>query len=64
MQTVRLESSAQLSTLHARVKHVRPTFTGEHYLIGLEFVTPEPHAVEHISRLLSHHVNSLEGPHA
>jgi PilZ domain len=52
LYTVRLQSDAVLDTLEARVRHVRRT-PDDRYLIGLEFVQPDPHLSAHLDRLVS-----------
>jgi c-di-GMP-binding flagellar brake protein YcgR len=49
---VRLESDTQLSVLDARVRHVR-AISERDYVIGLEFVTAEPAAQDHLHRIVS-----------
>jgi hypothetical protein len=47
---VKLESSGELATLEARVCHVRPTFTGTSYLVGLQFTSAR--SADEIERLV------------
>lgn len=49
---VRLESDLQLSTIDARVRHVRPISAHE-YVIGLEFVAAEPAVLDHLQRIVA-----------
>jgi hypothetical protein len=50
--TVRLQSDLALDTLDARVRHVRRGLD-DRYLLGLEFVDPDPHVSAHLDRLVA-----------
>jgi hypothetical protein len=52
---VRLTLAGQPSDMQARVRHVTPVrgATGEHYLIGLEFLDVNQKTLEHIDRIVS-----------
>ena len=51
--TVRLESDHHLTSVTARVCHVRQSFTGLEYLVGLEFLPSGPeHTLGDVERLL------------
>jgi hypothetical protein len=51
--TVRLESDHHLSSVTARVCHVRQAFTGPAYLVGLQFFPSGPdHSFGEVERLL------------
>ncbi len=51
--TVHLGSESMLGTLDVRVCHVGAAETPASYLIGLEFVTPDPDITSRIQRLIS-----------
>ena len=53
VHTIRLESDQQVSTVDARVCHVRQTWDTERFLIGLEFVTTDGAAASQIERLVA-----------
>jgi len=48
MFNVTLESDQQVATIRARVCHVRPTHLDDGYLVGLEFLGAEPHALDRL----------------
>lgn len=51
VHTVRLESDHHVSTVDARVCHVRETWNGERFLMGLEFVSLDAPLAEYFERL-------------
>ena len=54
---VSVESEQHLTTLRARVCHVRRTHIGDGYLVGLEFVGPDPDDMDRLlARDLPDHV--------
>jgi hypothetical protein len=56
VQAVRLESEHHVSKLEARVRHVRESYVGGHYLIGLEFLAVDGPAAEQLDGVLLRHV--------
>jgi hypothetical protein len=47
-----LDLGTQLARLRARVCHVRQAYTGENFLIGLEFIGVDRHTIADIDRLI------------
>jgi hypothetical protein len=56
-QTIRIDSDEHFAELEARVRHVRQTYIGSHFLIGFEFVGVDETLGQHIDRLIARHAS-------
>ena len=56
VQSVRLESEHHVSKLEARVRHVRESYVGGHYLIGLEFLTVDGTVADQLEGVMLRHL--------
>lgn len=59
---VRLQTDRQLTTLEARVCHVRQAYPEHRFLIGLEFLSLEERAAEQIDRFIVRQLPSNAEP--
>ena len=63
VHAVRLESHSQFSQVDACVRHVRPAVPGpNHYLIGLEFVSPDAPASQHLALIVGDRSGNPDRP--
>jgi c-di-GMP-binding flagellar brake protein YcgR len=51
VHAIRIDSDEHFATVDARVCHVRQTYTGQQFLIGLEFLSIDEALGQHIERL-------------
>ena len=54
MQAVQFTHRGHVTTLNARVRHVRPAIDRDRYLVGLEFLSPQADVDEALGLGIDH----------